>query len=157
MYKLTIEFKTLEELKAFSENLGAKTAAKVIQHAEESQNEVKESAAPKKAPAKKAPAVEAPVEAPAPVTPKAAPAKAAPAIDKQALVVEAQELVNALKDSGHPTDQILPVINDAFKECGIAIGQRISALDDASLAKFMPIFRATVEKIVNAPKGHSFI
>lgn len=149
MYKLTIEFKTAEELNSFTSKLGQKSAPV------EAVNEVKEVEIKKpiaaKAPkaATKVPEVEIP-----PVI--VAAVQAAPSIGKEALVAQAQVLVNNLKASGIAESQIMPTINGAFQAAGIPVGQRISALDELSLVKFMPIFELAVNSIISGTP-HSFI
>jgi hypothetical protein len=150
MYKLTIEFKTAEELNSFTSNLGRKSTPV------EAINEVKEVEA-KKPIAPKAPKAAAKVqEIEIPAVIVAPTLAAAPSIGKEALVAQAQVLVNALKASGIAESQIMPTINGAFTAAGIPVGQRISALDELSLVKFMPIFELAVNSIISGTP-HSFI
>ena len=149
MYKLTIEFKTLEELQAFSNKLGGTTYAPTVQD----MNEVKEA---KKSAAPKAPKAAAKTQE-AELPPAIGPATQITTGNKEALLAHATALVDKLKKSGIAENQIMPTINGAFQTAGIPVGQRISALDEQSLVKFMPIFEAAVNSIIGAPKGHSFI
>lgn len=153
MYKLTIEFKTLEELKDFSAKLGGGVKTVAV----EAQDEVKEVQAPKPAATrttKPKPVAEAVVAEVVPTPVQVAPA--APSIGKEALVAQATVLVGKLKASGIAESQIMPTINGAFNAAGIPVGQKISALDELSLVKFMPIFEAAVNSIISGT-AHSFI
>lgn len=158
-YKLTIEFKTKQELLDFlSESKTSQgTIASDFNKASEDTNTAAiepKVEAPKKAPTKKAPAKEVVVEtksepaAPVnePVVEPKAPVVEAP-VNRDALVKRATELVAELKKAGLHDAEVMPEIHKVYTEAGCPLNLRISQFDDVQLVRFMPLFEKKVKEV----------
>lgn len=156
MFKLTIEFKSNEELTDFVVNNLGNKVRKISEVAEVKQ--VKEEPVAelppvieKKAPAKKA-AKQKPVEVEAEEleeveSPFVAATK--PPFDREGAIVTAQKLVGQLKATGIADDKVMPAIHQVYHEAGCPINLKISQLEDDLLEKFIPLFEAKVNQIVS--------
>ncbi len=159
MYRLSIEFKNLEELTSFVVRQGngeSVTAAKIdvvpAAKVEEVKPEVKLEV--KAAPAKKAvekKAVE--VVVPEPVKAEVV----IPAIDRAAYIAKATSLVATLKTTGLADDQLMPKVHEVYAQANCPLNLRISQLSDEQLISFLPLFEAKVASIVASKKENAFI
>lgn len=170
MYKLTIEFKDLNELTKFV--LGDQSAKGTIaKEVDDEPNQVeaeivpelpaKKSALRTKKTEAKAPSEEPVTEKPVPsvvieqppiikpiVQPKAPTPSAHVEFDRAKAIARATELVNALKASGIADDQLMPNIHAVYAQAGCPLNLRISQFDTPSLEKFLPLFEQKVASLV---------
>lgn len=158
MYKLSIEFKTIEDLASFVQKNSGSVIGSVVEKAAEI-TEVEAQPIPvekkeKKTKAKKNDHAEVMEEVPSPFAQAQvqasvrqavqAPVQQAPAFDRAGAIAKATELVNKLKSTGLPDDQIMPNVHMVFDQVGCDRSLRISQLDDSSLSKFLPAFEHMV-------------
>lgn len=145
MYKLSIDFKTAEELINFVTKLGAPINS-VIDVVPAALPPVIEEAKPKKV--KK----EQPVELP-PELPKAE--IKLPSFDRDAAIAKATEVIQELS-SLVESPVLAQTLADLYVEAGCPIGTKISKLEDSLLEKFMPLFLKKASELKNK-KQASFI
>lgn len=164
MYKLSVEFKSVSDLQAFIGKLDTTTVSIEATAITKASEDAPKSAAKKKAPIKEVEAEVIPSTQVAagpvniPYEPRVQPevskvsTPVAPELDRAAAIVKATQLVNALKASGIGDDKIMPNIHEVYAQAGCPLNLKISQFDDVSLARFIPLFEAKVNAIVNAPR-----
>ena len=151
MYKFSKEFSTLEEMKEFIDSL-------VDGQGEIEVSETADVSAPKAPAAKrsraKAPAKETEVKTPTAAAPgpftAPAPAPAAPApvaYDVEGARKHAIDLVERLKATGVPNEQLMPIAHQIYQEAGIPMTSKISTMSAEELQKFVPAFELRVNQI----------
>lgn len=148
MFKLSVEFKTTQELADFIVKLGgAPTSLKV----EEEKEVPKEKKAKKVEEKKEAPVM---VEAPA-VVPPELPAK--PAFDRGAAITLATETIKELTTLGVSGADLAQHLANLYTLAQCPIGVKISQLDDEQLAKFLPLFTEKASELKKPAQNASFI
>jgi hypothetical protein len=166
MYKLTIDFKNIEDLSAFVQKNGSgvvqahvEKVSTIINADSITTPAPKTKAAPKTKPVEVAQVFEAPApevmeEVKSPFKEVHQPSTVNGSFNREGAIQKASALVGELRKVGKVDADILQMINDVCLATGCQTGLKISALDDASLSKFLPKFEEYVGQVTKPQSGN---
>ena len=147
MYKLTVEFKTNQELADFVVKIGGVTPDMNVKHIMPVAAEPVQAEAPvkeKKTKAKKETVVDqgAEVEVPPVIE---APAKKV--IDRDSIIKAVTSGIQELSAKGMKGPQLAKELGDIYVQTDCPAGTKIGQLEDDALARFFPAFKAFLAQI----------
>jgi len=166
MYKLSVEFKSIEELGEFITKVGGNVISGHVAFEPpmaEKPEVIKKATVQGLTPAEKAKATRERKKIEAEVieeeemeeieSPYSKTSSQAPALNREAAIAEASSLVQVLRTKGLNDSQIIPEIHSVFDLIGAAKNLRISELDDSMLSEFLPLFSHKVGMITGKNKA----